>query len=811
MGIAAVTVTRATIFRTGSAILIITAGIIAAEGTFPTILRTGLAGFSQDTLVIAAEGQLPVTNRAVLKRLINTYIIPGTLTAEGIDRADEINALKVVAARVLVDVAATASTFSTIIGAGFAGLGVTTDSITTDIGRDTSATVETLNLVDAEIVPVHVAAVRICCANAGLNALLFASGIAIGVAAISVARATLISLCRAEPVPLHIAAVWVHCANAALNTLIGAALGAVGQAATALAASTIFRTIGAGFIVATDLVPAADRTFATVCRAGRTIFIEECFTRVVAAALTTICRAGLAVLFTVTDVVATLCHNLANAACQVRDLGNTETIPCHLTTEGIGLAYARFNITIHAAGSRVGFAALAIARAALIGLGGAKLIPNLIATEDVYGTDTILNQRVHTAWSSIGDTAATFAVATVRRTVGAVLAVITDIISAIVWTLTAVCWAGITVFPKQSLAGIVAAAITAIFRAGFAVFIVATTIVPTESAFPTVLRAEFATLKWVTSVVATYGTFAAVLGTVETSFRLDTDIVTAATDTATVAATIFFDFSYANIIPCSFAAKGIKFTNAHLNCRVSTTRSITRLTATNWAIATVARASLAIFCRIAEVIATLRALATVCRASFAGFCFITKVVATFWLDAAHKGTLSHRLLNADIVPHVLTTECVKGAGTGFNRLISTAGPFLNDATVTTFTTIARASLAGLSIVTNVIATITTYVFSANTLTVVTEVSAGAFVTIITGDIREGSVDTAAIRITHIVGARVAVITTAGRAKALAVDANVHIGAGVTVITRHAIHLARYLTNACSSIAKARFTLAQSIG
>jgi hypothetical protein len=85
VGLATVAATRAAIFRTRSAILIITADIIAAEGAFSTILRTCLAGFSQNALVIAAEGQRPSTHRAVLKRFINTDIIPGILTAVGID------------------------------------------------------------------------------------------------------------------------------------------------------------------------------------------------------------------------------------------------------------------------------------------------------------------------------------------------------------------------------------------------------------------------------------------------------------------------------------------------------------------------------------------------------------------------------------------------------------------------------------------------------------------------------------------------------------------------------------------------------
>ena len=227
VGNAAVTVASSTVVRTALAILVISTLAIAAERALPTILGTVPTALIEETLAIAAEGQNTLANRAVVGRFVGAQVIPIGLAAIGIDFADEIDAGGIFTARAVMSLAATALAGPTIIGTGFATLGLSTDTIAANIFHGADAALKRLHLVDAKVIPVDVAAVWVGGADAGLDGFFLAAGVAVGRAAIAIARAAFVGFGSAKSVPLHVAAVWVHGADASLDIGVGATRRAV--------------------------------------------------------------------------------------------------------------------------------------------------------------------------------------------------------------------------------------------------------------------------------------------------------------------------------------------------------------------------------------------------------------------------------------------------------------------------------------------------------------------------------------------------------------------------------------------------------
>ena len=219
---AAVAVAGATIGSAALAVFIIATFTVTAEGTFAAILRTGIASLAKETLPVTAERQDSVTHRTVVGRLGGTEVVPTLLAAIGIDFTDEIYAHKVIAPGAIMGLAATTRTLPAIVGAGTAGLGLGANAVAADIGHLAGAAVQGLHFVDAEIVPVDVAAVGVGSADTGFNWFLLTPGVAVGRAAIAVAGATLIRFTGAKSVPLYVAAVGVLSADTTLDIGIGA-------------------------------------------------------------------------------------------------------------------------------------------------------------------------------------------------------------------------------------------------------------------------------------------------------------------------------------------------------------------------------------------------------------------------------------------------------------------------------------------------------------------------------------------------------------------------------------------------------------
>jgi len=135
---------------------------------------------------------------------------------------------------------------------------------------------------------------------------------------------------------------------------------------------------------------------------------------------------------------------------------------------------------------------------------------------------------------------------------------------------------------------------------------------------------------------------------------------------------------------------------------------------------------------------------------------------------------------------------------------------LDNAAIPAKSTIVGARLTAFAIVTGVVATITTCILATNALAFNAEVTAGALISIITGHIRERSVDASTISITGIISAVIAIVAARGRSKALPVDADISVGAGVTVITNHAIQFTFNFARPGSRITLAYLALPKTI-
>ena len=481
-------------------------------------------------------------------------------------------------------------------------------------------------------------------------------------------------------------------------------------------------------------------------------------------------------------VVSTLRHYLADATSKIDDFGHAESVPGHFAAEGIFGTHAVLYVSsVKAAGGRMAFTTVAVAGTALISRSRALGVPFRLAAEGVNGTNTTLHQRIHAAGGSVCNAAASFTLAAIRRAIGAVLVLVTNLVPALGGAIAAIFRTGVAILAKERFAGVVAAAVAAVFRAGFAVFFIATGIVAAEPTFATVFRAELTAFEGVAFEVATNRALAAVFRTVETGFGFDAEAITTAPDATTVATAVFFDFGHADVIPGGLAAEGIQGTDADLDFPVNATRGIARLATTG------------------------HAFAAVFRATFARLSFIAHRITTA-LHFAYQVAVCHRLFDAEFIPCGLATVRIKLASAGLNCFVFTARAFLDGTAITTQTTVIRAGPAGFAVLTNVIAAVTTDVLAANALTFHAEAFAGAFVAIFAGYIGERSVHASSGFIAAIFGTRIAVVTASSRTEALAIDADIGIGTWVTIVARHAIQLGRYLAGTGCRIALARFAL-----
>ncbi len=742
-----------------------------------------------------------------MQGLVGAYLVPLGLAAVGIDFANECHAVAIRAAGTVMGLAATAHTSATVIGAGFAGLGVAADPIAADIRHRARTAIKAFDFVDAKLIPVHIAAVGVLCTDAGFDGLVIAPLIAVDGTAGAIAGIALVGFLGAEPVPLDIAAEGVHCADTALDIVIDAAFSSVGQAAAPRAISTVRRTIDTVLVVTTDVVATGLGAGTAVGGAGFARLTQQRLTGIIPAALAAVGGAGLAVLVVVAHIVATFGNHITDTALQVGHLSHAQTIPGDVAAEGIGRTDTDFNLFILAAGRGMAATTIAIAGTALIRLRRTDFVPHDFAAEGIGRTDTALHFEIGTAGGIAWQAATALTWAAVNSAVGAAFPFATHLVATGIGAVAAVSRAAFTGFAQQSFAGVIAAALAAVGGAGLAVFVVITRIIATKSAGTAVFRAELAAFQLATDGIATGITGTAVLGAAIAGFRLVTNAIAALLYEATNTAAKFLDFANADIIPGGFAAIGIQFTDTGLDGRVFTARDIQCVAAEHRTRAAVVGTRLTVLGPLANGVAAIGTFPAVSRAALTVFRVVTQGVTAS--PAAKQAALSNGLFNADVIPNRLTAERVQCTGTGLNGLVRAARPLLDSATIAANSTVIGAGLAAFVGITGRVAAITADVLAAQADTVDAHVPAGADITVITRDIHERRVDAAAGGITGILGAGVTIVTIRGRANALAVGAHIHVGADITIITGSTVRFGADLASARIGGTATHLALAQS--
>jgi hypothetical protein len=163
-------------------------------------------------------------------------------------------------------VPATNRTFSTVFRTTFAGLSAIALQVTADRFSLTITTLFGIDFLDAKVVPLAIAAECIYCADTFFNVLVVTARRSVGLTAISIARAAIVSFPRTDAVPLDIAAIGIQGADTGLDIRVATTRRIIGDAARTFASATVQLATRAVFIWPTNFIATSRRTLAAVFR-----------------------------------------------------------------------------------------------------------------------------------------------------------------------------------------------------------------------------------------------------------------------------------------------------------------------------------------------------------------------------------------------------------------------------------------------------------------------------------------------------------------------------------------------------------------